>query len=349
MKGKLFKEKYHVLRTLGQNTFSETFLAKDRSLFSHHRYVIKRFRPILGNPQVRETKRLFYQEASVLKRLSGKNPQIPQLYEYCMEGEDFYLVREWIRGITLEQKIQQQGRLPETEVQDILSSILAVLQYIHSYGIVYRALKPSSIVLRQRTWFEEIRGKDPLPVPIYFDGVKELAAEKTGVVSNHNLILANQHEYISPEQEQGKSVYASDLYSLGLTAIYLLTAKTPAELELDSYTNQIMWQKEAPELKTNLVRVIERAICPHPHDRFTSAPEMLQALHSELVLISESLIYQPAEKSVIYSEIKVISILFLLGLGVIGIVFSLLNFDATQLQLIKNDSNFELELEEISQ
>lgn len=329
MKGTLVQNKYCILQTIGQDTFSDTFLAKGKNLFSPRRYVIKKFRPILGNPKVQETKLLFYQEASVLKRLSGENPQIPQLYEYFMDGEDFYLVREWIQGITLEQKVQQQGKLPEAEVKEILSSILSVLKYIHSYGIVYHQLKPSSIILRRSNWLRQPTEQDYLPVPIYFGGVKELELEPRKLIQR-SLVLANQQEYIPPEQEQGQSVYASDLYSLGLTAIYLLTGKTPAELTVDSYTNQLLWHQEAPDLKLNLVRIINRAICPSPQDRFTSAEEMLQALHSQLVIIDSELMYPREEKTFLSPEIKITSLLFLLGLGIIGIVFGLLNFDFTQ-------------------
>ena len=107
MKGKLIQNKYSILRVLGQDVFRETFLAKDKNWFSRDRYVIERFRPILGNP-TEATRQLFDREASILKRLSGKNPQIPQLCEYFIDGENFYIVREWIDGLTLKQ-IQQQG------------------------------------------------------------------------------------------------------------------------------------------------------------------------------------------------------------------------------------------------
>ena len=320
MKGKLIRNKYFILQVLGQDVFSETFLAKNKNWFSHHRYVIKRFRPILGNPRAEATRQLFYQEASILKRLSGKNPQIPQLCEYFIDGEDFYIVRKWIDGLTLKQKVQQQGKLSAAEVEEILGSILSFLEYIHSYGIVYRQLKPSSIVLRRSYGLN--RAKKKLPVPIYFGGVKELEAEK---INHRGLVLAHPQEYISPEQERGKSVYASDLYSLGLTAIYLLTGKTPAQLPLDPQTKQLLWHQEVRDLKIHLVRVIDRAICPRVGDRYSSATQMLQALHSPPVSISQAVFERGTKKPFLTSEVKVISILFLSGLGVLGITFLFLN------------------------
>ena len=318
MKGKLIRNKYYILQVLGQDVFSKTFLAKDKNWFSHHRYVIKKFRPILGNPRAEATRELFYQEASILKRLSGKNPQIPQLCEYFIDGEDFYIVRKWIEGLTLKQKVQQQGKLPAAEVEQILGSILSFLVYIHSYGIVYRQLKPSSIVLRRSHWLNRT---EELPVPIYFGGVKELEAQ----INHRGLVFAHQEEYISPEQERGKSVYASDLYSLGLTAIYLLTGKTPAQLPLDPQTKQLLWHQEIPDLKIHLVRVIDRAISPRISDRYSSATQMLQALYSPPVSISETIFERTTKKPLLTFEVKLISSLFLLGLGTLGITLLFLN------------------------
>ena len=321
MKGKLIRNKYFILQVLGQDVFSETFLAKNKNWFCDHRYVIKRFRPILGNPRAEATRQLFYQEASILKRLSGKNPQIPQLCEYFIDGEDFYIVREWIDGLTLKQKVQQQGKLSAAEVEEILGSILSFLEYIHSYGIVYRQLKPSSIVLRRSYGLN--RAKKKLPVPIYFGGVKELEAE----INHRGLVLAHPQEYISPEQERGKSVYASDIYSLGLTAIYLLTGKTPAQLPLDPQTKQLLWHQEVRDLKIHLVRVIDRAICPRVGDRYSSATQMLRALHSPPVSISEKIVEHSGKRLFLTSEVKVIFSLFLLGSGVLGVTFLFLSRD----------------------
>lgn len=320
MKGKLIlNKKYHILQTLRQDALSETFLAKDKNWFRRRRYIIKKCRPILGDANVAKIRSLFYQEASVLKKLSGKNLQIPRIYEYFTDGEDFYLVREWIDGLTLKEKVEQQGILPVAEVEQILDSVLSCLKYIHSHGIVYRQLKPSSIILRPSR-------QGYLPVPIYFGGVKELAA-KVHQPRKRSLVLAHQREYIPPEQEQGESVYASDLYSLGLTAIYLLTGKNPAEFPVDPHTQKLLWRGEIADRRIHLIRVIDRAICPNTKERFTSAEAMLQALHSPLVSISMPIVNNSPRKSHFTPEMKIFLALSSLGFGVLGITFLLLNFD----------------------
>ena len=322
MKGKLIHDKYRILKTLGHNTFSETFLATDSHRWRFRRYIIKKLRPILGNPDVKDIEHLFYQEASILKRLSGNHPQIPRLYEYFFEGEDFYLVREWIEGLTLRQKVEGQGKLTAAEVEEILDSVLSFLKYIHSYGIVYRQLKPSTIILRENRWSIASQKKF-LPVPIYFGGVKEL--EATIDNSKQYVAVAHQQEYIPPEQKQGNSVFASDVYSLGMTAIYLLTGKNPAEFPVDSRSKKLLWHQES-DVKIHLVRVIERAICPDIDERFASAEEMLQALHSPSVTLS-----MPASRKepqqLFTSEVKIICLLSSMGIGVLGLTLIILNVD----------------------
>jgi serine/threonine protein kinase len=329
MKGKLIQDKYRILKTLGRNAFSETFLATDNSRFyNRRRYIIKKFRPILGNPEAENIRRLFYQEAKTLKRLSGKNRQIPRLYEYFMDGEDFYLVREWIAGLTLKQRVEQQGTLSTEEVEDILYSVLSFLKYIHSYGIVYRQLKPTTIILRQDNWLSRSPNTF-LPVPIYFGGVKDLET-KLDHHPQYIPVMAHRRDYIPPEQKLGKSVFASDLYSLGLTAIYLLTGKNPAEFALDPQTKKLLWHREIPGLKIHLVRVIERAICPQMSDRYTSAEEMLKALNSPPINLAMPVIEPPPAKLKITPEIKLLSFLSATAIGILAFALIILNTDFTQ-------------------
>jgi serine/threonine-protein kinase len=84
--------------------------------------------------------------------------------------------------------------------------------------------------------------------------------------------------YMPSEQAAGRPIYSSDLYSLGITAIYLLTGKQPQELETDPRTGEIIWHKHALSVSQTMIAVIDRAIAYHPRDRFATAKEMLEAL-----------------------------------------------------------------------
>jgi serine/threonine-protein kinase len=86
--------------------------------------------------------------------------------------------------------------------------------------------------------------------------------------------------FMPSEQAAGRPVYSSDLYSLGLTAIYLLTGKIPQELETDSRSGEIIWRQHAPRISPSFATLLDKAIMSHPRERYATAREMLDALQS---------------------------------------------------------------------
>ena len=269
----LLNNRYQILQTLGRGGFGETFLAVDTHLPSARKCVIKKLQPTLeAAPTPPWLQERFQREAAILEELGQNNPQIPQLYAYFSEGENFFLVQEWIEGITLSQKHQQQGNLSEAEVRQILLELLPILDYIHSRNIIHRDIKPDNIILR---------ASDGKPVLIDFGIVKEAIATVVNVSAKTPYSVAlGTPGYMASEQAAGRPVYSSDLYSLGLTAIFLLTGKTPQYLTSDPHTGEILWRQDAPHLHSNLAAAIDRAVRFHPRDRFTSAKEMLAALQT---------------------------------------------------------------------
>ena len=269
----LLNNRYQILQTLGRGGFGETFLAVDTHMPSARKCVIKQLQPAIeAAPTPVWLQERFQREAAILEELGQNNPQIPQLYAYFSEAENFFLVQEWIEGITLSQKHQQQGDLSEAEVGKILRELLPVLDYIHSRNIIHRDIKPDNIILRS---------SDGKPVLIDFGIVKEAIATAVNVSAKTPYSAAlGTPGYMASEQAAGRPVYSSDLYSLGLTAIFLLTGKTPQYLASDPHTGEILWRKDAPHLHSNLAAVIDRAVRFHPRDRFTSAKEMLAALQT---------------------------------------------------------------------
>lgn len=92
---------------------------------------------------------------------------------------------------------------------------------------------------------------------------------------------------MASEQAAGKPVYSSDLYSLALTAIYLLTGKMPQELDIDPNTCEIIWDPHPLGLDPTLASVLEMAIGSHPHARFSTAREMLAAFQGAAAAVSK--------------------------------------------------------------
>ncbi len=269
----LLNSRYQIIQVLGAGGFGETFLAEDTYLPSRRRCVIKQLKPVTNDPQMyQQIQQRFQREAATLETLGEGSDQIPNLYAYFTEKGQFYLVQEWIQGETLSSKVEVEGPLSETAVWKILVSLLQVLHYVHSKGIIYRDIKPDNIIVRQSN------GK---PVLIDFGAVKETV---TTIVNSQGQptysIIIGTPGFMSPEQASGRPLYASDIYSLGVTAIYLLTGKLPQALETDSQTEQILWQQSSLKVSPHLAAVINKATQYHPRDRYTTAIKMLDDLQA---------------------------------------------------------------------
>jgi serine/threonine protein kinase len=267
----LLNDRYRTIRVLGAGSFGETFLAEDIQMPSRRHCVIKKLKPIKDNPEVfLLVQERFRREAAILEELGGSSGQIPDLYAYFQTSDQFYLVQELIEGETIKRRLQQVGRLSEETVREILVNLLPVLDFVHSNGIIHRDLKPDNIMLRN---------SDSKPVLIDFGSVRELmGTDLNPDGSSTSSIVVGTRGYMPNEQAAGRPVYSSDLYSLGMTAIYLLTGKQPLSLASDDHTGELVWHQAAPEISSSMKTVIDRAIKSHPSDRYPTAKEMLADL-----------------------------------------------------------------------
>ncbi len=263
--------RYRILYPLQEGGFGETFLVEDIHLPSQRRCVLKLLKPVHDNPEFYKLiKDRFQREAAIQETLGEICPQIPRLYAYFSEGDRFYLVEEWIDGDTLSAKVAEVGRFSEVAVIEILNQLLLTVDTVHQHQIIHRDIKPDNVILRRR---------DGKPVLIDFGAVKESmgATLDSQGVSGRSIIIGTAN-YMAPEQSVGRPLYASDLYSLGLTAVYLLTGRSPGELHHDPHTGKVEWRSQIPQISEELAKIIDTAIHPHPQERYASAQDMFQAL-----------------------------------------------------------------------
>ncbi len=268
--------RYQVIQVLGHGGFGETFLAEDTYLPSRRPCVIKQLK-VMNDPQKNRAgqqkfqQERFGREAATLEKLGEGSNQIPKLFAYFAENEQFYLIQEWIQGPTLTDVVTAQETMSEPDVKNILVSLLSVLDYVHSGGIIHRDIKPDNIILRN---------SNNQPVLIDFGAVKETVATVINAQGKSDRsIVVGTPGFMAPEQAAGRPIYASDVYSLGLTAIYMLTGKHPQQLELDSETGEILWHKYITKV-SQLTDIIDRAIKYHPRERYTTAQKMLKAMQA---------------------------------------------------------------------
>jgi serine/threonine protein kinase len=272
--GKLLDGRYLIIAKLKKGGFGETFLAIDFKAFKRL-CVVKRFSFFDSDATVYESFKVrFALEAKALEDL-GRNEQIPSLYGYF----DSFFVQEFVVGKTLADIVSEQDRLPEKRVKEILVSLLTVLDFVHSKKKVHRDVTPKNIILR---------AKDGLPVLIDFGAVKELITGDLRITT----IPLGTPGYFSPEQREGSTHCSNDLYSLGATALYLLTAKEPGFLNA-SRKGDGGWRKHAPEVGDSFAFIINKAMEPMA-ERYSSALEM----RDELLRSSDDEPTKPLERRV---------------------------------------------------
>ena len=286
----LLENRYRVIRELAEGGFGKTFIAEDTQMPSHRRCLIKELKPLNDGSEIYELiKERFQREAVILEDLGNNSSQIPSLYAYFFSEEKFYLVQEYIEGETLIARVQKQGQLSESAVKEILLKILPVLEYVHLKRIVHRDIKPENIILRSG---------DDTPVLIDFGAVKETMGTVMSPSGNSAIsIVIGTPGYMPSEQMIGRPVFASDLYALGLTAIFLLTGKIPGELETNPLTGNIAWQQYALNTSPTLAAVLDKVIQNNLRDRFSTAREMLQALQAQTQPVASTVVATPPTPS----------------------------------------------------
>nr|WP_290223744.1 serine/threonine-protein kinase [Trichocoleus desertorum] len=282
----LFRDRYKVLRVLGRGGFGVTFLARDVSLPYHPLCVIKQLCPKVNDPLTLErARKRFEQEAKTLSKL-GSHAQIPQLLDYFEADGEFYLVQEYVRGSTLTREIRRYGPQSEAVVKRFLLEMLPLLRYIHSHRVIHRDIKPQNII-RCRD--------DGRLVLIDFGAVKEQIArlEDTSQRAPTTHFIGTVG-FAPPEQLSMRPVFASDLYALGVTCVYLLTGKSPFDFDYDPATGEIDWQGSA-QVSDHFARVLTKMLHHAPRDRYQSADALLRALNLEPYLdtLSNCMIVQP--------------------------------------------------------
>jgi serine/threonine protein kinase, bacterial len=276
----LLRDRYRVQKPLGQGGFGATFLAQDEALPGEPSCVIKQLRPSGTAPHILQMAReLFEREAKTLGTI-GNHPQVPRLLDYFEDNEQFYLVQEYICGLTLQQEIRHDGFLGEVGVKQFLSEILPLLQYIHERKVIHRDIKPANLIRRTQ---------DARLVLIDFGAVKNQvsqAASQSGQTALTAYAIGTPG-FAPPEQMAMRPVYASDIYAVGVTCIYLLTGKSPKDLEYNPTTGEMMWE-HLVQVSGHLTDVLRKMLEVSVRSRYQSADEVLRAMEMEPYLESLS-------------------------------------------------------------
>jgi serine/threonine-protein kinase len=277
--GEILDHRYRILKKIAENHSHQVFLGEDTHRFNEY-CVIKTsiISPQTDNiPNVQESQLLYHLNHS----------QIPQFKAFfahkAPEQQISCLVEEYIDGTSYREQLllrqQNNQSFSETEIIELFDKILPVLSYIHQQNLIHCQITPDNLILRFA---------DQQPVLLNFAQAKPLNDKLTpfGALTDSQ---AETHPVTTILYQLGKVGYApreqieegivtpnSDLYSLGVTGLVLLTGKDPSEL---IHPKTLVWDwKSLNCLSPHLMGILTRMLAQEPSDRFPDALEVLSAL-----------------------------------------------------------------------
>lgn len=266
--------RYQALKPIGQGSFGRIFLAVDEIVRTKPRCVIKQFAP--EDPETKEiAQQLFQHEAYQLSRL-GKHSQIPKLISYLEIDQCQYIVQEFIDGQDLEQEFQVRP-FNQYEIIELLHNLLPVVQFIHSHGVIHRDIKPENII---RSSFLNPALKDFDLILIDFGAAKGAFTVSSRVSSKGAGTNIGTPHYSAPEQAAGQATFASDIYGLATTCIYLLTGESPNFKLYSHADSKWIWQDYVGDrtLDRQFCKILDKMLARDLKHRYQSVAEILRDL-----------------------------------------------------------------------
>lgn len=262
--------RYRVLDPLGRGGMAQVYRAYHPQL---DRYVAVK---VLRSDLVEEGGFLarFRREAQAVAAL--RHPNIVQVFDFDVQGDDYYMVMELLEGDTLKTRLNdyrmRDERMPLGEMVRILLDVLDGLNYAHGEGMVHRDVKPTNIMLTKRG-----------QAVITDFGIAQIIGGTKHTVSG---VLMGTLNYMAPEQGlEGQSDVRSDIYSLGIVFYEMLTRRTPFDADTPLATlmkhlnDPLPLPREIdPAIPESFERILLKALAKDPEDRYQSAEEMAWSL-----------------------------------------------------------------------
>jgi serine/threonine protein kinase len=287
----LLHDRYRAVKLIAQGGFGKTFLAVDEKLGSQNYCVVKQF--FLEGASSAITQKaieLFKEEAKQLKIL-GHHSQIPKFYDYVRQNNHLYIIQEFIEGRTLADELNEKGAYTENQIKKILLDLLPVLHYVHQKNVIHRDIKPDNIIRRKA---------DGKLVLVDFGAAKEVT--QTALMTVKKGTIIGSVGYTAAEQNHGKAVFSSDIFSLGATCIYLLTKVEPSQL-YDPVEGCFVWKERVIHpVSQKMINILDKMTESSVKHRFQSAEDILSILKypkSQGIKTAATLMVSPGQKTLI--------------------------------------------------
>jgi len=251
--------KYKILSTIGSGGFGTVYLAEDT-------WIDKRVALKVPHKQSVDFSELL-REPRLLASLS--HPNIVSILTAEKQENVFFIVMEFVPGETLEAIIAREGPLDLPRALDYTCQICNAVDHAHRQGVLHRDLRPSNVLVTDHGLAK----------------VADFGTSRFLEIAAHGTTVIGSPPYMAPEQFRGKAVFASDIYSLGVTMYQMLTGElpygTPSPADLDRLIKGEM--HTAPRLKNpripkSINDIVLKAMAPGIHARYQRAADLLDEL-----------------------------------------------------------------------
>jgi ribosomal protein L40E len=258
--------RYSSLENIAENDFIKIVLAKDILLSGNIKRIVKKTKFISSTTSNFEKSKYFFEtEARILEKLETCD-QIQRNIAFFEDQNEFYLVQECIYGHKLSQEAKGRRISNENEVISILRSTLEILNSVHRNGVIHLNVKASNLIRRK---------KDGKLILVNFSAAREIP------VNSNQTSREGTIGYMPVEHFLGNPQTSSDIYSLGMTVIQMITKVEPWNLHRLP-DGEIEWQihvKEKPVISNELSEILNKMIKFDFLKRYQSAEEVLADLN----------------------------------------------------------------------
>ncbi|MCQ9211144.1 MULTISPECIES: Stk1 family PASTA domain-containing Ser/Thr kinase [unclassified Streptococcus] len=269
--GKIFADRYRIVRQIGRGGMADVYLAKDLILDGEE-VAVKVLRTNYRTDQIAVQR--FQREARAMADLD--HPNIVRISDIGEEDGQQYLAMEYVNGLDLKRYIKENAPLSNDEAVRIMGQILLAMRMAHTRGIVHRDLKPQNVLLT----------KDGTAKVTDF-GIAVAFAETS--LTQTNSMLGSVH-YLSPEQARGsKATVQSDIYAMGIILFEMLTGRIPYDgdsavtIALQHFQKALpSVREENPSVPQALENVVLKATAKKLTDRYKTVAEMYTDIASSL-------------------------------------------------------------------
>jgi serine/threonine protein kinase len=248
--------KYKIIAPLGSGGFGTVYLAQDT-------WIDKRVAIKVPHRQNLDFGELL-REPRLLASVS--HPNIVSIITAEKEDNVFFIVMEYVPGETLEHIIATQGPLDLNRALDFTCQICNAVDHAHRQGVIHRDLRPANVLVTENDVLK----------------VADFGTSRFLEIAAHGTTVIGSPPYMAPEQFHGKAVFASDIYSLGVTMYQMLTGvlpyDTPAPADLDKLMSGALVSPprlKNPQIPKVISDIVMRAMAPEVANRYQRPTELL--------------------------------------------------------------------------